>query len=78
MKVAEMKMLKRSFGMISLDKIMNEFIRGSQGVAGIVEKMEENMLRYYGRVERRKYDKMVNNTVWVIEVIRGRYEGTWC
>jgi len=41
------------------DKITNDHIRESVGVAPIVEKMVENRLRWFGHVERRPIDSVV-------------------
>ena len=50
MSVVEMIMLRWMSG----DKISNEYIRGSVGVASIVEKMREIRLRWLGHVLRRE------------------------
>jgi len=40
-----MKMLRRMSGMTREDRIKNEYIKGSVGVAPIVDKFRENRLR---------------------------------
>jgi len=44
MNVAEMRMLKWMSGVTREDRIRNEYVRGSIGVASIVAKMRENRL----------------------------------
>jgi len=46
MSVVEMRMLRWMMSVVTReDRIRNEYIRGSIGVASIVDKMRENMLR---------------------------------
>ncbi|KAJ2943370.1 hypothetical protein O0L34_g12180 [Tuta absoluta] len=51
--VAEMKMLRWMCGVTRLDKIRNEYVRGSLGVRDIADKLQESRLRWYGHVKRR-------------------------
>ena len=51
--VAELKMLKFSSGVTRMDKIKNEFIRGTAKVRQIGDKVREARLRWYGHVQRR-------------------------
>lgn len=51
--VAEMKMLRWMCGVTRLDKIRNEYVRGSLGVRDIADKIQESRLRWYGHVKRR-------------------------
>ncbi|XP_047983973.1 uncharacterized protein LOC125224599 [Leguminivora glycinivorella] len=57
--VTEMRMLRWSGGVTLLDKIRNDYIRGSFKVAPIAEKLKENRLRWYGHILRRPEDHMV-------------------
>ncbi|XP_046976347.1 uncharacterized protein LOC124542443 [Vanessa cardui] len=54
--VAEMKMLRWMCGVTRLDKIRNEYVRGSMGVRDIADKMQESRLRWYGHVKRKPPD----------------------
>ena len=45
MSVTEMRMLRWMSGVTSEDRIKNKYVRGSIGVASIVDKMRENRLR---------------------------------
>lgn len=54
-RIAEIKMLRWMSGVTKEDKIRNEYVmRGSIGIASIVDKMEENRLRWFARVMRQK------------------------
>ena len=54
LEVAEMKMLRFSLGVTRMDKIRNEYIRGSAHVGKIGDKAREARLRWYGHVQRRE------------------------
>lgn len=58
--VAEMKMLRWMCGVTRLDKIRNEYVRGSLGVRDIADKLQESRLRWYGHVKRRPPDYVGN------------------
>ena len=54
LEVAEMKMLRFSLGVTRMDKIKNEYIRGSAHVEQLGQKVREARLRWYGHVRRRE------------------------
>ena len=53
MEVAELKMLRFSFGVTRMDKIRNEYIRGTAQVGRFGEKTREARLTWYGHVWRK-------------------------
>ena len=53
MEVAELKMLRFSLGVIRMDNIRNEYIRGTAQVGRFGEKTRESRLRWYGHVLRK-------------------------
>ncbi|KAI5613467.1 hypothetical protein C0J50_11355 [Silurus asotus] len=53
LKVAELKMLRFSLGVTRMDKIRNEFIRGTAHVGCFGDKVREARLRRFGHVQRR-------------------------
>ena len=56
MKVAELKMLRFSLGVTRMDRIRNEYIRGTVLVGRFGEKTREARLRWYGHNIQRKDD----------------------
>lgn len=68
----EMKMLRWSGGVTRMDKIRNEYVRGTFKVAQIHEKLRENRLRWYGHVMRRDDDHMTKKVLNIEENRRGR------
>lgn len=68
----EMKMLRWSGGVSKMDKIRNEYIRGTFKVAKIHEKLSENRLRWYGHVMRRDEDHMTKRVMNIEDGKRGR------
>ncbi|KAK3550616.1 hypothetical protein QTP70_000689 [Hemibagrus guttatus] len=54
LEVAELKMLRFSLGVTSLDRIRNEYIRGTADVGRLGDKVGEARLRWFGHVQRRK------------------------
>ncbi|CAH2210124.1 jg25442, partial [Pararge aegeria aegeria] len=73
--VNEMKMLRWAPGVTRLDKVRNEYIRGSYKVAHITDKMTEGRLRWYGRGD----DHAVRKALALPEHKRkrGRPASTW-
>ena len=54
LEVAELRMLRRMYGVAKLDKIINERIRGTTEVWEITKKVQERRLKWYGHVIRRE------------------------
>ncbi|KAK3550987.1 hypothetical protein QTP70_011450 [Hemibagrus guttatus] len=54
LEVAELKMLRFSMGMTRLDRIRNEYIRGTAHVGRLGDKVREARLRWFGHVQRRE------------------------
>ncbi|KAK3552109.1 hypothetical protein QTP86_000648 [Hemibagrus guttatus] len=56
LEVAELKMLRFSLGVTRLDRIRNEYIRGTAHVGRLGDKVREARLRWFGHVQRREND----------------------
>ncbi|KAK3554237.1 hypothetical protein QTP70_020097 [Hemibagrus guttatus] len=54
LEVAELKMLRFSLGVTRLDRIRNEYIRGTAHVGRFRDKVREARLRWFGHVQRRE------------------------
>ncbi|KAK3543151.1 hypothetical protein QTP70_011943 [Hemibagrus guttatus] len=54
LEVAELKMLRFSLGVTRLDRIRNEYIRGTVHVGRLGDKVREARLRWFGHVQRRE------------------------
>ncbi|KAK3519689.1 hypothetical protein QTP70_000999 [Hemibagrus guttatus] len=54
LEVAELKMLRFSLGVTRLDRIRNEYIRGTTHVGRLGDKVREARLRWFGHVQRRE------------------------
>ncbi|MCJ8747587.1 hypothetical protein PDJAM_G00155240 [Pangasius djambal] len=54
LEVAELKMLRFSLGVTWLDRIRNEYIRGTAHVGRLGDKVREARLRWFGHVQRRE------------------------
>ncbi|KAK3546361.1 hypothetical protein QTP70_025767 [Hemibagrus guttatus] len=54
LEVAELKMLRFSLGVTRLDRIRNEYIRGTAHVGCLGHKVREARLRWFGHVQRRE------------------------
>ncbi|XP_041973821.1 uncharacterized protein LOC121729387 [Aricia agestis] len=77
--VNEMKMLRWAAGVTRIDKVRNEYIRGSFGVASVVEKVKESRLRWYGHIQRRDDAYAVKKVLNIPNVYKrpGRPPATW-
>ncbi|KAK3568428.1 hypothetical protein QTP86_006930 [Hemibagrus guttatus] len=53
LEVAELRMLRFSLGVTRLDRIRNEYIRGTAHVGRLGDKVREARLRWFGHVQRR-------------------------
>ncbi|KAK3556364.1 hypothetical protein QTP70_007079 [Hemibagrus guttatus] len=58
LEVAELKMLRFSLGVTRLDRIRNEYIRGTAHVGRLGDKVRETRLRWFGHVQRRETRRM--------------------
>ncbi|KAI5642476.1 hypothetical protein NE865_05503 [Phthorimaea operculella] len=65
-------MLRWSGGVTRLDKVRNEYIRGSFKVAPIADKLKESRLRWFGHIMRRDDDYVVKTAMNLPEKKRGR------
>ncbi|MCI4382152.1 hypothetical protein PGIGA_G00260540 [Pangasianodon gigas] len=54
LEVAELKMLRFSLGVTRLDRLRNEYIRGTAHVGRLGDKVREARLRWFGHVQRRE------------------------
>ncbi|KAK3507240.1 hypothetical protein QTP70_012139 [Hemibagrus guttatus] len=62
LEVAELKMLRFSLGVTRLDRIRNEYIRGTAHVGRLGDKVREARLRWFGHVQRREIERSAENT----------------
>ncbi|KAK3542796.1 hypothetical protein QTP70_002997 [Hemibagrus guttatus] len=80
LEVAELKMLRFSLGVTRLDRIRNEYIRGTAHVGRLGDKVREARLRWFGHVQRRETVVIVivvvatNPAVIVVRVVQVMYE----
>ena len=74
MDVAELKMLRFSLGVTRMDKIRNEYIRGTAQVGKFGEKTREARLRWYGHL-RRKDDGYIGRRMLRMELPGKRKRG---
>ncbi|KAK3514051.1 hypothetical protein QTP70_002503 [Hemibagrus guttatus] len=58
LEVAELKMLRFSLGVTRLDRIRNEYIRGTAHVGRLGDKVREARLRWFGHVQRREMRRL--------------------
>ncbi|KAK3507962.1 hypothetical protein QTP70_005447 [Hemibagrus guttatus] len=59
LEVAELKMLRFSLGVTRLDRIRNEYIRGTAHVGRLGDKVREDRLRWFGHVQRREMHNII-------------------
>ncbi|KAK3555393.1 hypothetical protein QTP86_015682 [Hemibagrus guttatus] len=59
LEVAELKMLRFSLGVTRLDRIRNEYIRGTAHVGRLGDKVREARLRWFGHVQRRENEPFI-------------------
>ncbi|KAK3545483.1 hypothetical protein QTP70_007728 [Hemibagrus guttatus] len=59
LEVAELKMLRFSLGVTRLDRIRNEYIRGTAHVGRLGDKVRETRLRWFGHVQRREMHNII-------------------
>ena len=74
MEVAELKMLRFSLGVTRMDKIRNEYIRGTAQVGKFGEKTREARLRWFGHL-RRKDDGYIGRRMLRMELPGKRKRG---
>ena len=74
MEVAELKMLRFSLGVTRMEKIRNEYIRGTAQVGRFGEKAREARLRWYGHVLR-KDDGYIGKRMLRMELPGNRKRG---
>ncbi|XP_075976494.1 uncharacterized protein LOC142976812 [Anticarsia gemmatalis] len=80
MHINEMRMLRWMCGVTRVDRIRNEYIRGSLKVAAVTEKLESRRLSWYGHVMRREEShvtRRVMNMNVSGHVSRGRPKKRW-
>ncbi|KAK3523014.1 hypothetical protein QTP86_011091 [Hemibagrus guttatus] len=82
LEVAELKMLRFSLGVTRLDRIRNEYIRGTAHVGRLGDKVRETRLRWFGHVQRRERkgrelaDVMERRKVDILCVQETRWKGS--
>ncbi|KAK3571522.1 hypothetical protein QTP86_012859 [Hemibagrus guttatus] len=82
LEVAELKMLRFSLGVTRLDRIRNEYIRGTAHVGRLGDKVREARLRWFGHVQRRDRkgrelaDVMERRKVDILCVQETRWKGS--
>jgi hypothetical protein len=60
------------------DRIRKKYVRGSIGVTSIVDKMRENILRWFGHVMRREETNVVRIVMKMdFETLRGKPKKKW-
>ncbi|XP_037776687.1 uncharacterized protein LOC119573545 [Penaeus monodon] len=74
LKVAEMKMLNFSLGVMRMDKVKNEYDRGTMHVRSFGDKAREAKLRWSGHIKRRD-EEFVRNRMLEMELPGKRRTG---
>ncbi|KAK3520903.1 hypothetical protein QTP86_003762 [Hemibagrus guttatus] len=74
LEVAELKMLRFSLGVTRLDRIRNEYIRGTAHVGRLGDKVREARLRWFGHVQRR--ESAVDSSITPDQTIISSSEGS--
>ncbi|KAK3543078.1 hypothetical protein QTP70_010530 [Hemibagrus guttatus] len=71
LEVAELKMLRFSLGVTRLDRIRNEYIRGTAHVGRLGDKVRETRLRWFGHVQRRENPEkfLLDDSMLIEEVL---------
>ncbi|KAK3516238.1 hypothetical protein QTP70_006387 [Hemibagrus guttatus] len=77
LEVAELKMLRFSLGVTRLDRIRNEYIRGTAHVGRLGDKVREARLRWFGHVQRRDIGETENKTGDVKKAIAVQKRRDW-
>ncbi|KAK3568074.1 hypothetical protein QTP86_029710 [Hemibagrus guttatus] len=73
LEVAELKMLRFSLGVTRLDRIRNEYIRGTAHVGRLGDKVREARLRWFGHVQRREKSETLKSDFHVAFSIIGMF-----
>ncbi|KAK3533658.1 hypothetical protein QTP70_024032 [Hemibagrus guttatus] len=66
LEVAELKMLRFSLRVTGLDRIRNEYIRGTAHVGRLGDKVREARLRWFGHVQRRENDRVLEDVQRIV------------
>ncbi|KAK3552112.1 hypothetical protein QTP86_000748 [Hemibagrus guttatus] len=74
LEVAELKMLRFSLGVTRLDRIRNEYIRGTAHVGRLGDKVREARLKWFGHVQRRE-SEYIGRRMWDMELPGRRKRG---
>ncbi|KAK3531455.1 hypothetical protein QTP70_020536 [Hemibagrus guttatus] len=91
LEVAELKMLMFSLGVTRLDRIKNEYIRGTAHVGRLGDKVRETRLRWFGHVQRRESEyigrrmldmelpdnKLARGRIWLSFIFKFGPDTTW-
>ncbi|KAK3521126.1 hypothetical protein QTP86_013013, partial [Hemibagrus guttatus] len=72
LEVAELKMLRFSLGVTRLDRIRNEYIRGTAHVGRLGNKVREARLRWFGHVQRRDTDEPLSKVKCPPDTLRSK------